>query len=296
MQNNNLKYYSYPIRHGLISRVRDIDVKGFRKLSILLPKWLLPNPKTITESVLKTIHGFKIIINPSIDNGVELSLFETGTYEKGILHFIESNFKSDGVFIDVGANIGLMSIFAASKFPKSKVIAFEAHPNTVELLNRNVELNGIQNIEVFDKALGNAIGKIKIFDNWQVNRGGASTVVQGKDSKSFEVDLIRLDDTLNDLIPDMIKVDVEGAELDVLKGAEGLIKRFLPTLIVEISDLREKTQSESIEIVEYIKSLGEYQIFKLKGGKERKSKLVEVLNHQDLPEHDNIICIAKKDS
>lgn len=294
MQNESLKYYSYPLRHGLISRVRDIDVKGFRKLSVLLPKWLLPNPKSISESVLKTIHGFDIIINPSVDNGVELSLFETGTYEKGMLSYIEDNYSGNGEFIDVGANIGLMSIFTASKFPNANVIAFEAHPNTFKLLERNVNLNKIENIQLIQKALGNSNGSIQIYDNWHVNRGGASTVVQGDGSNSFDVELTTLDSFLSNGTPEMIKIDVEGAELDVLKGAEQLIKDNLPILIVEVSDLRETTHSESEAIVDYIKSLGSYKIYKLKGGKERKSALIEVLNHQEIPEHDNIICIAEK--
>ncbi|MGB0915375.1 MAG: FkbM family methyltransferase [Crocinitomicaceae bacterium] len=260
----------------------------------MLPKWLLPNPKTIQESVLKTIHGFDIIINPSIDNGVELSLFETGTYEKGILSFIEKNYTGKGEFIDVGANIGLMSLFVASKFPKSITFGFEAHPNTFQLFQRNIELNKLNNIFPIHKALGSSEGKVQIFDNWHVNRGGASIVVQGEGSNSFDVKMVRLDDQLNDSKPEMIKVDVEGAELDVLKGASELIKSNLPTLIVEISELRETTNSASNEIVDYIKSLGNYRIFKLKGGKERKSPLVEVLLPQDLPEHDNIICIAEK--
>lgn len=265
-----------------------------RKLSTLLPKWLLPNPKTISESILKTIHGFDIIINPSIDNGVELSLFETGTYEKGILNFIEENYKGKGEFIDVGANIGLMSLFTASKFPESSVIGFEAHPKTFDILNSNIELNKLSNITPIQKALGSENGEVKIFDNWHVNRGGASIVVQGEGSDSFDVDLVTMNEELNGSSPEMIKIDVEGAELDVLKGANKLISEFLPTLIVEISELRETTNSESISIVEYIKSLGDYKIFKLKGGKERKSPLIEVLTHSDLPEHDNIICIAEK--
>jgi len=294
LKKEKLKYYSYPLRHRLISCVRDIDVKGFRKLSLLLPQWLLPNSKTINESIIKTIHGIHLIINPSVDNGVELSLFETGTYEKGTLCFIEKSLSSNGIFIDVGANIGLMSVFTASKFPTAKVISFEAHPNTFQLLQRNIRLNKLDNIQVIHNALGNLTGSVQIFDNWHVNRGGASTVVKGEESNSFNVEQVRMDDALNNVSPEMIKIDVEGAELDVIKGAEQLIKDNLPILIIEVSDLRETTKSESEAIVDYIKSLGNYKIFKLKGGKERKSALIEVLDHQGLPKHDNIICIAEK--
>ena len=282
------------MRHRLISRVRDLDVKGFRKLSVLLPKWLIPNGEKMGEYVLKTIHGFKLIINPSIDNGVELSLHETGTYEKGILYFIRDNFKKNGCFIDVGANIGLMSIYTADCFPNAKVIAFEAHPKTYELLKENIALNDLTNIAIWQYALGSSTGKVSIYDNWQVNRGGASLIIKTEDSAAYQVEMIPLDEVIGANIPDMIKIDVEGVELEVLKGAKETIRKYLPVLIVEVSDWRKNSHESSNDIVDFIQQLGDYRIFKLSGGKERKSKLIEIISPKDLPEHDNIICIANK--
>ena len=289
---NELENKDYSTRHRLISFFRDIDLKGFRKLSILLPKWLLPDPKSVGEHLLKTIHGFKIIINPSIDNGVELSLFQTGTYEKGILDFIARNYKSEGVFVDVGANIGLMSLFTASVFKNGKIIAIEAHPVTAEILKKNIDINSLSNIEVKQVALGNEIGETKIFDNWQVNRGGASLVVHDNDSKSYPVKIEKLDNIITTPVS-MIKIDVEGLELDVLKGASNTILKSKPILIVEISDQRTSTLSPSNEIVDFIEDFGFYKLYKLKGGKERRSKLIEILTKDELPKHDNIICIAE---
>lgn len=83
-------YKSYPIRHRLISFFRDIDLKGFRKLSILLPKLLIIDSSKVDAYVLKTLHGFYLHVDPKIDKGVELSLHETGIYEKGILAYLKS--------------------------------------------------------------------------------------------------------------------------------------------------------------------------------------------------------------
>ena len=55
---------------------------------------------------MKTIHGYLLEIDPSVDKGVELSLFETGTYEKGVLEVIRRYFDHKTTFVDVGANIG----------------------------------------------------------------------------------------------------------------------------------------------------------------------------------------------
>lgn len=271
--------------------MRDKDVRGIRKLSVLLPRWILPAPESVGNHVLMTLHGFSLIIDPSIDKGVEQSLFETGTYEKGILHFIKNNLKSDGCFVDVGANIGLMSIFTAIKFPNSKVVAFEAHPHTLKILEENIRLNEVKNIQIQPLALSNTSGLVTIFDNWNVNRGGASIKLNKGESNSHQVNCNLLD-SFTSIAPSMIKIDVEGAELEVLLGAKNTIETYRPTLIIEISKGRDQLD-ESKEIYDFLISLGFYSLYKLKGGKERKSKLVPILSLADLPDHDNIICISQ---
>ena len=266
-------------------------MRGIRKLSVLLPRWILPAPESVGNHILETLHGFSLVIDPSVDKGVEHSLFETGTYEKGILHFIKNNFKPDGCFVDVGANIGLMSIFAATKFPNSTVIAYEAHPNTVKILNENIRLNKVKNIEVHASALSNEAGNVAIFDNWEVNRGGASIKVNKGQSDSHQVSCDLLD-SFASIAPTMLKIDVEGAELEVLQGAKGKIETYRPTLIIEISKGRDQSD-ESKDIYDFVNSFGFYSLYKLKGGKERVSKLVPILSLADLPDHDNIICIPQ---
>ena len=288
-------YKSFPLRHRLISFIRDIDVKGFRKLSILLPKWLLSDPKTTASYILKTNHDFLLRINPSEDAGVELSLHETGTYEKGILTFLQSNLRKGDCFVDVGANIGLMSIFASNCVGnEGQVLAYEAHPKTAELLKENIGLNQLLNIQVCQYALGSEEGQTKIYDNWQINRGGASLIVKTNDSIAFDIEIHQLDNKIpTNLQPKIIKIDVEGFELEVLKGASETIKRFQPILIVEFSEIRENVHESGAQLVEIIKTFGNYRFYKLKGGKERKSKLVEILNNDQLPQHDNVICMSK---
>lgn len=284
---------SYPFRHRLISFLRDIDVKGIRKVSLMLPKLLLPKAKNTAPYILETIHCFKLHINPALDNGVELSLHETGTYEKGILLYLRSILKKGDCFVDVGANIGLMSIFTAECVgDEGKVLAFEAHPNTSELLMQNIQLNSLSNIEVKQYALGSIEGKTNIYDNWQVNRGGASLVVKTKDSVAYEIEVKKLDTVFPEgITPKAIKIDVEGFELEVLKGAAETIRKHKPVLIVELSENRSNAHDSSAELISFIKSLGSYRIYKLKGGKERKSKLVEIASNAQLPQHDNVICI-----
>lgn len=288
------KKYKFPISHALISILRDIDIRGIRKLSVVLPRVLLPDSTKIGPHILQTNHGFLMKIDPSKDAGVELSLFQTGTYEKGTLYFIASYLNRGDCFVDVGANIGLMSIFASQCVGNpGKILAFEAHPETHQLLQENIALNHVKNIENFNFALGNEAGKATIYDNWNVNRGGSSLVIHSENSTGFEVDVKTLDEVIqNDFQPKMIKIDVEGFEFQVLKGAVNTIKNSKPILIIEFSVSRDN-QYDPFEMIDFIERFGFYDIFKLSGTKERKSKLTQIKSKEEFPNHDNIFCIPK---
>ena len=286
-------FKTFYFRHSAISFFRDIDVKGFRKLSILLPRILLPNPTRLKPYVLKTLYGFRLKIDPANDKGVELSLHETGTYEKGILFFLKGFLKKGDCFVDVGANIGLMSLFASQCVgDNGAVLSFEAHPETSELLNYNISLNKFKNIKVFDCALGSEKGEGVIRFQSELNRGGASLIDNFKREDGCKVLINTLDDLFpGNLIPKVIKIDVEGFEFEVLKGAEKIIKGYSPVLILELIDERSADNDNVFALIDYALSLSNYKVFKLKGGKERKSKLIEVKHKSELPSHDNVILI-----
>jgi FkbM family methyltransferase len=288
---------SFLFRHKLISALRDWDVKGIRRLSVSLPKLLLPDPKAVGKHVLKTIHGVKVLIDPAVDNGVELSLFETGTYEKGTIQFLEKYLRPGSRFLDIGANIGLMSVIASKCVgEKGIVYAVEANPGTVSILQMNIELNHCKNVEVLPVALSDTTGTALLFENWQVNRGGASLISQSAGQQGIEVKMERIDDLFrDDTTIDLVKIDVEGFEPQVIRGGMNLFKKQLPVFIIEVSEKREKEAGPSpLEIMELIKTIGQYDFFKHKGTKERRGRLIKIEQAQDLPDHDNIICIPSK--
>lgn len=288
-----IKHVNYVKKYQLISKIWDSSIIGKGTLSRFLSKQLIPKAKG--ELISKTIYGFDLLINPAIDNGVENSLYYFGTYEKGTLDFIKKNLSEGEVFFDIGANIGLMSIFSSYCVGKTgKVYAFEANPETAKLLQYNIELNKINNITIIDKAAGNATGKIKIYNNWAVNRGGATLIKPKQETDSFEVDLIKIDaiteyDSMN---IGMIKIDVEGFEMDVLRGLEKILQKSnAPKLIIECSADRNNNYDSVFEIYDFIKKVNKYKIYKLSKGKERLGDLVEIQNKEELPKHDNIFCL-----
>ena len=282
-----LRVKNFSFRHKLISFVRDIDVRGIRMLSSLLPKLLIPKAKG--PYILETIHGLSLRIDPSIDNGVERSLHETGTYEKGVLGFMQDYLQPGEVFVDIGANIGLMSIFAAKCIGNTgHVHAFEALPKTAGILQENIDINACTNITIHGFALGAENGTATIYENPQVNRGGASLVVNDG-SEGTQISVKKLDDVYPKEAPiSMVKIDVEGYEPMVLEGARNTLLRCRPIVIIEVSSA---VSEASIGALNQIRALGDYHFFRLKGTKERKSPLIEIFGDHALPAHDNVFCI-----
>lgn len=286
------KKVNYTQKYRFIASIWESGLPGKGTLSRFLTKLLIPK---VTEPVIcHLLHGFDMLIDPSHDSGVENSLYYFGTYEKGTLDFIQKNLQPGDVFLDIGGNIGLMSIYAAKCVgEKGKVYAFEANPETATLLEQNLQLNNLKNVEIVIKAVGSTKGKAKIYNNAAHNRGAASLIKPGIDTGSFDVDVIKLDDEspFNNLEIKMAKIDVEGFEMDVLKGMQGILQKpKAPILIVECSADRENNYDSVHEIFNFLKTVNGYKIFKLSKSKERLGNLVEIKTKEELPKHDNIFC------
>jgi FkbM family methyltransferase len=251
----------------------------------------MPSPKS--GLVIQTIHGFKIKIDPLVDNGVERKLYRYGSYEKGTLNVLDLFLQKGDVFVDVGANIGLMSLYGAFKVGnEGKVLSFEANPVTKNILDENIRLNSLKNVITFGFALGSASGSSTLYSNLSINRGSASLNKLDENSESYAIEIKRLDQVqeANQKIK-MMKIDVEGWELEVLKGCGSILsKPSAPALIVECNTLASDTQGRTSALYDFIKEVNGYRVFKLAHGKEKKSKLIEVKTSNDLPGEDNLFC------
>jgi FkbM family methyltransferase len=287
---------SFLLRHKLIATLQNIDLKGVRRFSLALPKLLMPKTDTVSLHELKTKDGIYLLIDPAQDKGLERSLFENGHYELGTQQLLNQFLKKGSVFLDIGANIGLFTIQAAKIVGKSgKVIAFEANPKTQKILSHNLDLNHVEQVVTYGVALSDENGETTIYENWNVNRGGASLISQDN-QEGISIQMVKLDALFetNEQV-DLVKLDVEGWEGNVLRGGMNLFKAQNPIFIIEVSKVRENEKGiQPEEIVEIVKSIGDYQFFKQKSGKARTGKLVEILSNEDLPNHDNIICIPNR--
>jgi FkbM family methyltransferase len=162
--------------------------------------------------------------------------------------------------IDVGANVGECTLnFARHVGTKGSVLALEPDPVVRAKLQRNVALNPFANIEIVPLALGAEPGRLELSTVAPSNRGG-NRILERPVGEHVTVQVVPLDQMLEErpvARVDLIKIDVEGFELNVLKGAKRTIERFRPTLFVEVSDGNLRASGTSArELVQLMKDHG----------------------------------------
>jgi len=162
-------------------------------------------------------------------------LLVTGIWEPYVTKTLEKILQPGDVFLDIGANFGYFSILASSIVRKNGyVIAFECNPNILPLLKENIALNKCKNVNVYEHALGDQTGEISFF--LSDTDSGQGSLDKDEGSEKINVKIFKYDDLdLKERIK-LIKIDVEGAELRVLKGMEKLFSSGnRPYVICEIS-------------------------------------------------------------
>jgi FkbM family methyltransferase len=170
----------------------------------------------------------------SADDYMARLIRETGTfYERDVLEAVRASLRrwpKPRVAIDAGAFVGTHSIYFA-KFCECDVLAFEAKATNVELLKRNIARNKLDAaIRPIHAALGEHSGHAALIQDIVAGNAGSSKVKFGEG----EVRVLTIDE-----LPDLdhvalIKIDVEGAELDVLRGARSVIATHRPLLCIEV--------------------------------------------------------------
>lgn len=167
-----------------------------------------------------------------VDNRKEYKRISEYGQEREIIELIISTLSTDDVFWDIGANIGLYSIFSAKQVQQGAVVAFEPHPQNYESLRRNIKQNDLSNISAEKIALANenTVGVLTLEDT-EAGAGGNTLESKHRSDDLFEssqeIDIIvRQGDMIleKDIpFPNVIKIDVEGAELDTIKGMETIL-------------------------------------------------------------------------
>lgn len=223
---------------------------------------------------------------------IDAHIFYEGCFEPATRRAIKALCNPGMTVLDIGANVGCHTLLMARLVGQGKVIAFEPMPWARAKLLRNIELNGFQNIVVEGIALSDAISKaqtVSFRSSWRLDGG-----VNPEASRGVIVDFETLDAYLQRRgirAVDLIKLDVDGYEFKVLRGACGTISRSRPPIIIELGSYTLQNVGDTLsEMVDYLMSLG-YEFYhessmKLFPGKD--SVMAAVSDTGTI----NVICIA----
>ncbi len=137
-----------------------------------------------------------------------------------------------GVFFDVGANIGVFSLFAASQFPEMEIISFEPMKANFRELMSNRNVNRFDNMICLQYAIGNSSGWTELFVPDETS--GASGAQMGLSSGFINQVLVRrIDDLLEFPKPDHIKIDIDGQEVEIIRGMVKTLP-FIKSILIEV--------------------------------------------------------------
>jgi len=225
---------------------------------------------TLTSLPFYRIFSNLIYIYPTpygilLNSAIQLRAHIKGTYEYLASKILQKELKDARLFIDVGAHVGYYTLLA-SKIAK-EVIALEPDPFNYKLLRINLRINGISNVYALNIAASNCTGT-GIFASYIKNTGKLLTQKSNRDNNMsrIKIRVVKLDDLLLKIgkHPDVIKIDVEGSEIQVLKGLQETSRKGVKCLMIEVH-----SEENKIKAIYLLKKLG-YKIISLKPPREEK--------------------------
>jgi FkbM family methyltransferase len=177
----------------------------------------------------RDVHGVKLTMPGWFLN------YYTDNFEPSTLKWLQGNLRPGMIVADVGAHIGFVTVFMAHLVgPSGRVYAFEPAANNLAYLNRNIAGNEVENVVVVPRAAGDVTATRTLYlaegsDMYSLHRHPLSGPVG-----SIAVEQVRLEDMVSAV--DLAKIDVEGAEIEVLRGMERILgEEKRPILLVEWS-------------------------------------------------------------
>lgn len=245
----------------LIELVLIFFLRHFKSYRHKISKFVVPNQE-YSRGTMRQVFRYDIQYLLDLSDYQEWLIFFYQNQDSsfGILEYVaESN-----IIIDVGGNIGQTALMVANKIGKDGLVyAFEPYPPTYEKFINNLSLNPkINNIKIYPIGIGKNLMNLDMFQDCITN-SGANRVVYNhqKDLPGLHNVTINSLDTFvrQEDMPkiDLIKIDVEGFEMNVLLGAIQTLKKYKPGLYIEIDDDNLKKQgSSSKEVINFLKELG----------------------------------------
>jgi FkbM family methyltransferase len=201
---------------------------------------------TFRRGSLRHINGFSIRLP------LRYARYYENGYEQDTFSYFEKCIRPNQTILDIGAHIGLYSVFFSKKLQGTgRVICFEPTPGTFAILRNTVQLNALKNCTLVNAAIAEKSGTLKFNLTSKDGEGSnANSLVQTERSvNSTEVKVYSIDDYCREenLKIDVLKIDVEGYELNALIGAEETFKNDKPVGILALHPASIKQLGQSLE-------------------------------------------------
>jgi len=233
-----------PLERWLASRTMNTDPAS--AVGRLVPREYL-YPKGSRRVVERGGFQWRLDLSDAVDHFIYFGFAETG-FDR-----LLERIKPASRIIDVGANIGMLTLPFARKAGGGRVVSFEPDPVNRERLVGHLALNGIGNVRVEAVGLGGEERMHRLCQVVGTNSGMNRIILEDPASERFpftEINIARLDHIWPHLgldRVDLIKIDVEGFEMEVLKGAGQVLGEFRPDLFIELDDRNLRENGSSAE-------------------------------------------------
>lgn len=220
-------------------------------------RWMLRGSRrrAVREHLARSLTQDARTIDRGVGAGIRLSAtgsnpaYAMGLAEPAVQAELEQWLQPGMVFYDVGANIGFLTLIASRLVgAEGQVVAFEPLPDNAALLERNITLNKVTNVLIVRRALSSRSGRARMTVPGGSDAGTRASLDSSADAAGPEVLVSALDEITEMRLrpPDLVKIDVEGAEADVVAGMQQTLHTAGPRLLIEIHDDREDRWREQL--------------------------------------------------
>ena len=203
------------------------------------------------------LRGWKWVVGSSIHD------CWLGSYEADKQRLFARTVQPGSTVFDIGAHVGFYSLLASSRVgPAGRVFAFEPMPRNLASLREHLRINGVTNVTVIEKAVADAAG-VAAF-----TAAGSSQEGHLLPGGELRIETVALDDLIarDQLpVPDLLKIDVEGAEMRVLGGAKNLLASRHPTIFLATHAMPDLGYNTNDPCCQLLREHG-YQLTPIGGG------------------------------
>ncbi|MBI1257811.1 MAG: FkbM family methyltransferase [Chloroflexi bacterium] len=210
--------------------------------------------------------------------------------DRGEVIFFKSVIKPDDTVFDVGGNVGQISLLAAKRAPQGSVHVFEPAKDNYQRLLANIEINHFKNVTPNKNAVSNRKFDLTIYAPRTYNTGAISAYPDAAwETDAETVQAICLDDYVTErqlTRVNVMKIDVEGAEMDVLEGSQQLLRDYRPQVFMEVTaSILARANQTPKQVFDFWKALN-YSIYRI----DDRGKLEQIERAEQLSSDQNIYC------